>query len=254
MDNQVAIFGDVHGEFEMLVKLISEVRRQFPNIEIYSLGDLIDRGPSSRDVIDFCINEDIHVINSNHDSWLQTLVVQNSFDDFCLKNIMGGKATFKSFGIDVNMRKSKDLAMELLSKLSLEQKKWISNIPNYRCLEIEGTKYWLFHAGLVNSVAEQIIQSNGIKLSDHEIVQRVIDSDFGLSSILWTTPNFGNETSKDNLYHFKNGVQIVGHQPVKFPIIKEHFIAMDTGCGTCEPFTLSAIILPFKKIIQLSKY
>ena len=40
----IAVISDVHGCFNTLKKLVKEVRKKYPNIPLYSVGDLIDRG------------------------------------------------------------------------------------------------------------------------------------------------------------------------------------------------------------------
>jgi hypothetical protein len=36
---------------------------------------------------------------------------------------------------------------------------------------------------------------------------------------------------------------LVGHIPLQSPIVHEHYIALDTGSGTCPPNTLTAVVL-----------
>ena len=47
------------------------------------------------------------------------------------------------------------------------------------------------------------------------------------------------------LHRFASGAtQILGHTPIQSPVVRpNHFVALDTGCGTCPPFTLSALVL-----------
>ena len=56
----IAIFGDVHGHSKVLQALYAQVNVKFPNLEQwYSCGDLVDRGPDSHGVIQFCIDHNI---------------------------------------------------------------------------------------------------------------------------------------------------------------------------------------------------
>ena len=40
----VAVIGDIHGCFKTLKKLVEEVRKKYPEIPLYCVGDLVDRG------------------------------------------------------------------------------------------------------------------------------------------------------------------------------------------------------------------
>ena len=254
MESVAAVFADVHGEAEHLKKLIQKIKEKYPEAELYSLGDLVDRGSTSKEVIQVCIDENIKGIYGNHDQWIRDLVVKQTFDPFCLKPIMGGKYTLDSYGVDFysdgydyfpNGRSEKILGIELYNRIPEAHKKWIKELVPYRRITVADQTFWLIHAGLTLSVAGKY-QAD----SDDEMMRKIVEKE--VDSILWPSPNLGGGFTKDNLYHFKDAVQIFGHRPVKEPLIKDHFIALDTGCGTCEPFTLSAIILPSKEIIQVS--
>lgn len=254
MANEIAVFGDVHGEAALLKKLIHKIKDKYPDVSFFTLGDLIDRGLSSKEVIQICIDEKVEGVYGNHEEWIRDLVINQRFHSYCLKPIMGGKSTLESYGVDFHSdghnyfpsgRDDKVLAAELYRAIPDDHKVWIKKLSPYFLLDIGDEFFWLIHAGLTTSVADSHKHT-----SDDVMMTNIVKMNH-IESILWPSPNLGNGLVKDNLYHFKNAVQIFGHRPVKEPIIKDHFIALDTGCGTCEPFTLSAIILPSKEIIQV---
>ena len=47
------VIGDIHGCAATLRRLVDEILRPAPEDRIYLLGDLIDRGPDSKGVLDF---------------------------------------------------------------------------------------------------------------------------------------------------------------------------------------------------------
>ncbi len=63
----VAVIGDIHGCFYTLNDLVSNIKVKYPNIEIYSVGDLVDRGNFSYDVVEFIKAENIKFTPGNHD-------------------------------------------------------------------------------------------------------------------------------------------------------------------------------------------
>jgi len=258
MSKKVAVFGDVHGQANQLKRLIEEVKKRYSDVEFYSLGDLIDRGPDSKAVIQICIDEGVKGIIGNHDQWLQELVVQKRFDPFCIKPIMGGISTLLSYDVDAisdgqnyipGGRPPEDLAFELYQAIPEEHREWVAALPPYRKIEVEGDIYWLLHAGMTSPNA-----ANYSEYSDDEMMEIIVSQERSLNSILWPSPYTGGPGRRDNLFAFgAKAIQIFGHRPHKKPVIKGHFIAMDTGCGTCEPYILSAIILPDKEIISVGE-
>ena len=63
----IAVIGDIHGCFYTLKDLVSNIKVKYPNIDIYSVGDLVDRGNFSYEVIEFIKEENIKFTAGNHD-------------------------------------------------------------------------------------------------------------------------------------------------------------------------------------------
>ena len=63
----IAVIGDIHGCFNTLKELVVKIKKKYPDIKIYSVGDLVDRGNFSYEVLDFVIDEEIKFTSGNHD-------------------------------------------------------------------------------------------------------------------------------------------------------------------------------------------
>ena len=63
----IAVIGDIHGCYFTLRELIQKIREKYPAIQIFSVGDLIDRGNFSFEVIELIISEKIRFTPGNHD-------------------------------------------------------------------------------------------------------------------------------------------------------------------------------------------
>jgi len=63
----IAVIGDIHGCYNTLKELYSQLKTKYPDIEVYSIGDLVDRGNFSCETIHFCISNNIKVCLGNHD-------------------------------------------------------------------------------------------------------------------------------------------------------------------------------------------
>lgn len=70
---RVAVIGDVHGCIKELIILYNQLC-YFSLDEINCVGDLIDRGPDSGEVVDFCREKEIKLVKGNHESTMYDIV------------------------------------------------------------------------------------------------------------------------------------------------------------------------------------
>lgn len=93
------VIGDIHGCSKALRTLIEYIDPK-PEDELIFLGDYVDRGPNSRDVIDQIIDLkkrcNVVALRGNHEIMLQS-VAFGGMDDKIWMNT-GGKATVTSYG------------------------------------------------------------------------------------------------------------------------------------------------------------
>lgn len=100
---RIFAIGDIHGcarTFETL--LINQLQIQKSD-SIYCIGDYIDRGKKSKEVIDLILqlNWDgyhINTLRGNHEQMMLDAISDEAALDIWMKN--GGKVTMQSFGID----------------------------------------------------------------------------------------------------------------------------------------------------------
>lgn len=63
----VAVIGDIHGCFYTLEELYKKIMKNYPGISVYTVGDLVDRGNHSYEVVKFIIENNIMFAPGNHD-------------------------------------------------------------------------------------------------------------------------------------------------------------------------------------------
>jgi len=63
----IAVIGDIHGCFNTLTSLYEEIKIAYPDIPVYSVGDLVDRGNFSYEVMEFIKQNKIKFTAGNHD-------------------------------------------------------------------------------------------------------------------------------------------------------------------------------------------
>mgnify|MGYP001430082385 CR=1 FL=1 len=64
---QIAVIGDIHGCIHTLEKVYSRISSEK---YIYSVGDLVDRGAYSKEVVTFIIENGIRTVKGNHEDMM----------------------------------------------------------------------------------------------------------------------------------------------------------------------------------------
>ncbi len=127
------IIGDVHGHYDTLIALMESIS---PNSEdkVYFLGDLIDRGPKSAQVVDFVIKNQYDCLLGNHEEMLLDVVGSGnvSVDFYQGWLYSGGSATVASYD----------------SKIPQEHIDWMQSLPLY----LDLGDIWLVHAGVAPTI------------------------------------------------------------------------------------------------------
>lgn len=105
------VIGDIHGCSKALRSLIAEIRPQ-PSDELIFLGDYVDRGPDSRDVVDQLV--ELHdrcrlvALRGNHEIMLMGVALGGLDGSMWLTS--GGQATVNSYGGSLDKIPAKHLA------------------------------------------------------------------------------------------------------------------------------------------------
>lgn len=127
------VIGDVHGHYDTLIALIDSIAPKAED-RVYFLGDLIDRGPKSSQVVDFVIKNQYQCLLGNHEEMLLDVIGngQVSVELYQSWLYSGGHATVASYN----------------SKIPQEHIDWMKNLPLY----LDLGDVWLVHAGLAPQI------------------------------------------------------------------------------------------------------
>ena len=121
------VIGDVQGCYDELIKLTKKVKFNPENDTLIFAGDLVNRGPKSKEVLDFCLKhrDSIKLVLGNHDLYLLSL-------------------------IESKQKKAKTLTSILLSKDTQNYFDWLIKHPLLLKVEIKKTQetFWISHAGI----------------------------------------------------------------------------------------------------------
>ncbi|MSO77393.1 MAG: serine/threonine protein phosphatase [Alphaproteobacteria bacterium] len=159
---RIYAIGDIHGRADLLARLYAMIFRDAEGAEVLGktlvyLGDYIDRGPDSRQVIDMLLAplprgfRAVH-LRGNHDAWLVDFLADIAAGPGWLNN--GGHATLASYGV------GRPLGLTLASRLSATQAALDRALPEAHRRFFQGLGDWhvegdyLFvHAGIRPGVA-----------------------------------------------------------------------------------------------------
>ncbi|MBN8563343.1 MAG: serine/threonine protein phosphatase [Leptolyngbya sp. UWPOB_LEPTO1] len=124
------VIGDVHGHYDGLMNLLDTIAPEASD-QVYFLGDLIDRGPQSYQVIEFVKNSPYQSLLGNHEHLLLEAFPNGQVYAPALQAWLqsGGRATVASY-----------TDMDVL----VEHVQWIRTLPTY----LDLGDVWLVHAGV----------------------------------------------------------------------------------------------------------
>ena len=230
---RIAFIGDIHGCIDELKELIDLIKSHGVS-EIWHCGDLVDRGPDSGGVIQYCIDNNMPGVLGNHDA-----VIVNLWD------MAKAKPEFKP-------RKS-DKA-KTFTQLNDERIEYLRTLPLLKVFD--DIKTVLVHGGLVNGVPfNQQPVPNVCRLQlihpDHPGQTRWFNKDKkGITEDEYRAQGW------ERWYRLWEGEYnvVFGHSGFVKPLVYTNSkgakcIGIDTGC--CFGRTLTALIMPDMTFLEV---
>ncbi len=231
------VIGDVHGEYEMLLELVERLPK---DAKLIFVGDLVDRGRKSREVVAFVRENAFAVVRGNHEEYMiehgkQFLESLERYEEPNLNNMwmyVGGVPMLQSYGL---LKRVKDEPYMVLKKPdNIETLKrdlaWIETLPIY--LEL----------GKFEGYALPVVVSHGSIGSFWHLKESRPDH------LEFYAMSNRNRPSEDapifNIY---------GHVNVESVVIGHNFASIDTGCGKSHDAKLSAFCIETQEVIEVCK-
>jgi len=144
--HNVWAIGDVHGFSRTLEHLLDECELSMDD-RVVLLGDLIDRGPDSFDVVRIARSDPrIHSVKGNHEDMMvegfDMERISNPGSDMRVWLYNGGQATVASYIRDYTDELGQEDSEQLLLQI-VDDKEWMERLPSHIVLD----KWRLVHAG-----------------------------------------------------------------------------------------------------------
>lgn len=220
-DQAFLAVGDVHGRYDLLVKMAGLIEARYHGWPIVFLGDYVDRGEQSREVIEYLMSVSgsdpagVSCLMGNHERMLL------DFLDFPVTSARrwlryGGLQTLASFGVSLPKSVLDDPAAletirdDLAAKMGDSMIGWLQALP----LRWRSGDVWAVHAGAD--------PERPMDLQSREV-------------LLWGHPRFRRRPREDRQWI------VHGHTVVEAPFTSDKRIAVDTGAYATGCLSAAAI-------------
>ncbi|MBU4260230.1 MAG: serine/threonine protein phosphatase [Proteobacteria bacterium] len=189
---KIFAIGDIHGCFDKLCELMAKINIDRDNDTLLFLGDYIDRGPDSFDVVEYLIDlkknfQKIVFLKGNHEEMLEKYLAGK---DRLTYLINGGHQTLESYMKRSRMTGSTPIPQEHLD--------FFESLSFY----YQTDNYIFVHAGLRENIP--------LEMQDY-------------ADLLWIREDFVGSD-------FDFGKRVIfGHTPYAEPLVEPNKIGIDTG-------------------------
>lgn len=218
---RIYAIGDIHGHLEKLksahARIAEDMARENGGGQVIHLGDLVDRGPDSKGVIEYLIaglqrGEDWIILKGNHDRLFSNYIRTGETSDGRLRKglswlspTMGGDATLQSYGVSKRaFEKAARLHARSVSKVPEDHVEFLENLPLWH--RTDGKIF--VHAGIRPGFP--------MEAQDEDDLLWIRDE------FLWRT-----QAHEALIVH--------GHTPVDYPTHYSNRVNLDCGAGWGNP-------------------
>jgi len=211
------IIGDVHGEYQKLLALIAKLPK---DARLIFVGDLIDRGLQSREVVSYVREHNHQVIRGNHEQFMiedgQKLIDRLLADEEVnMSNIwmfVGGIETLFSYGLLKKHKESYMFAKNLEGIAQFQEDiAWMKALPLYVKMENP------------HNPNLPIVVSHA-SIGDFWDLEESNYKNFEF----YITTNRKQPSAEAPIFN------IYGHTNVAEVVIGKNFVSLDTGCGRSD--------------------
>jgi serine/threonine protein phosphatase 1 len=225
--------GDIHGRFDLLEAMIRRIRADKPTFDekprIVLLGDYVDRGPQSREVL-------TRIVRLTREAWCDVEVLLGNHEESMLKFLSdastgpswvhyGGGATLASYGVSVPDSRAD---MEQWERARLD---FAAALPDNHLVLLREMKYVL-------QADDYIFVHAGVR-PDRPLAEQ------GPDTFLWVRGAF---LASEKACEF---VVVHGHTPEDAPTDKRWRIGIDTGAYATGVLTAMRLKDEARDLIQV---
>jgi len=230
----VYAIGDIHGRADLLLDVLGRIRTRETarggqeKACVIFLGDYVDRGPQSRQVIEHIIAfsceglSDVVTLKGNHEEMMLKFLVGDSVGSEWIK--LGGAATLRSYGVQPPHPEAPQAEFEAARKL------FVQAVSPEHVAFLEGLQLW-------------------VERGDYVFVHAGVKPDVPIADqherdLLWIRGEFGRCERPSSK------VVVYGHTPSSKPKLERWKIGLDTGAYMSGRLTALRLEDARQEIIQ----
>lgn len=226
------VIGDIHGEYQTLLALVAKLPK---DAKLIFVGDYINRGKESKEVIEFVQHNAFVALKGNHEEYLLKFgalfleIVENPIENSSpvwVCNMI--YSTLRSFGL-LEEKSCQILQNEEELKSLKEAIKWVEGLPIY------------YEFGYMKGYSLPVVVT-------HAPVEKYwFFKDKDPDYFAFHAMNNRNDPSPMSPIF-----NIFGHLPREEVVFGKNFISLDTGCGRGIDKKLSAYCVESQELISVS--
>lgn len=217
----IAVIGDVHGCYFTLEALYSKIISRYPEIPVFCVGDLVDRGNYSYEVVEFFMKKSIRFTPGNHDFMFYDFFKNPGSIFATAWTYNGNESTLRSYANRI------DMINQHLNYIRSEP--LFFNLPD--C--------FISHAGISDRYKTKLPKNFRDNLNTvNSLIVNTYEDEEG---ILWTRERLLN----------LGKLQIVGHTKQLEVRIDNKANAVYVDTGACAGAKLSCVIVENSTIIEI---
>lgn len=222
------IFTDIHGNYNTFMELLNKIPQSEKDKGIVVCGDLIDRGPKSKQVVQYIIDNNILCVRGNHENMMIDWVNDGCslFDRNSLFLINGGSQTMNSYRFEDGDNKG-----EVDYELMKTHAKWMDSLP-----------YYIEFPEIKNSDGRYLVISHSAVAQIWKHRNNPVFKDRFNETVTWGRW----------LYHDNSEIyNVFGHTPERDnPKLKSFYANIDTGCAYGPDNVLTCLQFPEMIVYQ----
>ncbi|ADD67958.1 metallophosphoesterase [Denitrovibrio acetiphilus DSM 12809] len=235
-----AVIGDIHGCIRTLDRLINELEKRFSGVQYISLGDIVDRGPGIREVLQLFMNMKelgiLTMVRGNHEDVFLDFAEQTN--DYSHENwfTYGGRATLESISEQSIPENVTALSADDFIPYMEPYLEFIKSAEYKTSMKFENNNFMFSHAGIgpsfgqANSVYEFQARQNYLFMWSRD-TWRSTEKYYGYTMVHGHTPVKEIEAHNDPYRPFVN-------RNKRGDLVS---VAIDTGC--VYGYSLSSMVI-----------
>lgn len=224
LPKRLVVVGDVHGCLEELQDLLEKCEYQAEGTKVLLLGDLVNKGPFSAEVVQFARQHQMWCIRGNHDDAALCYALQL-------------------------LPVTRPEYLTYLGKLSDDDIEWMKELPY--TITIPSWKSVFVHAGLLPDLPLE--EQTNTHMTTLRNVFNASESEDNSDAVFPWSGTSRPDIGEPWINQWKGGVHgyhaFFGHDAKRMLQVTEFATGLDTGCAYGKK--LSAMILPDRQFIQV---